>query len=395
MALNQVLVQNTGEINGAGGNGDFATPDEVPAGTIAFFPASGGSSIDISSTQLENQGEILIVRGTPDGHRITNILDAEDLRVDSLAYQAPSAQVTEVDVGTVSEDTFLSLKITNLEQGYEPYDRRTFEIEALSGDTEVDIITKFADAFLSRPDAIMGEEGSTVLAAGNASVEFVPSSAGGSANPATITIDGQSYDIQWDTDKTTTVSNFIDANAGVILSRHGIRLSENGDNNLVLTFVNNALTVNDVSHDDNSGSLDSDTDLAQNNTAATALRLEAKENGEIFDVAAIGLEPTITAVTDPVEGSGTGEQVREMESRVTAVTTGRYNVEDPVLGSLDDVDLFADEANTYDLVILRQETDYNRAINKSARWQDVVLALETGLDKTHINSFLSNHGVSL
>jgi hypothetical protein len=393
MALNQVLVQNTGEINGAGGNGDFATPDEVPAGTIAFFPASGGSSIDISSTQLENQGEILIVRGTPDGHRITNILDAEDLRVDSLAYQAPSAQVTEVDVGTVSEDTFLSVKITNLEQGYEPYDRRTFEIEALSGDTEVDIITKFADAFLSRPDAIMGEEGSTVLAAGNASVTFTPS-AGANSGAGEITIDGTTYNITWDTDATTTVDNFISANGDTILSRHGIRLS-NDSGDLVLTFVNNALTVGDVSHDDDSGSLSAGIDLAQSDTAATSLRLEAKENGEIFDVAAIGFEPSITAVTDPVEGSGTGEQVREMESRVTAVTTGRYNVEDPVLGSIDDVDLFADEANTYDLVILRQETDYNRAINKSARWQDVVLALETGLDKTHINSFLSNHGVSL
>jgi hypothetical protein len=296
MALNAVYTQNAGNVGGASGNGDFDSPADVPAGTIAFFPADGGSSISINDTtdnKFEDQGEIQIVLGTPDGPRITNIIDAGDVTVSSLAHAAPAKQVTNVTPETVSEDQYITLKTTNLERGYEPYKRRSFTVEAEASDTVGDIVDKLVTAINNREDGLAGYEGSTVTAANNADV----------------------------------------------------------------------------------------------------LQLTADEFGEIFDVG-VDFEATVNAATAPTEGTGTGEQVRSMEERVTAFY-GRYNEEDPILGSLDDVDIYAVESNNYDLITIRQETDYDRAINKSARFQDVVLALEEGLDKTHVNSFFANQGVSL
>lgn len=296
MALNQVFAQNAGAVGGTNGAGGFASPDAVPADTIAFFPTDGGASISINDTtdnKFEDQGEIQIVLGTPDGHRLTNVIDAGSVDVSSLAHSAPAQQVTEVTPSAVSTDQFINLKITNLEQGYEPYQRRNFEIEAESSDTVSDLVDKFVTAINGREDGLVGYEGSTVTATNNAGT-------------------------------------------------------------LVLT---------------------------------------ADEVGEIFDVGA-DFDASVSTTTAPSAGTGSGADVISMEDRVTGLY-GRFNEENNILGSLDGVDLFAVESNSYDLITIRQETSFDRAINVSAQYQDVVLALEVGLDKTHVNSFFANQGVSL
>lgn len=296
MALNQVFAQNAGEIGGTGGAGGFASPDAVPSDTIAFFPTDGGSSISLNDTtdnKFEDQGEIQIVLGTPDGHRVTNVIDAGSVEVSSLAHAAPAQQVTEVTPSAVSTDRSLSLKITNLEQGYEPYPRRNFEIQAKSADSVSDLVDKFVTAINEREDGLVGYEGSTVTASNNAGT-------------------------------------------------------------LVLT---------------------------------------ADEVGEIFEVG-LDFEATVSTTTAPSAGTGSGADVIEMEDSVTSLY-GRFNEENNILGSLDEVELFAVESNDYDLITIRQETNFDRAINVSAQYQDVVLALEVGLDKTHVNSFFANQGVSL
>jgi hypothetical protein len=304
MALNTVLTQNEGNIGGGTsgnsniGNGDFATPADVPDGIITFFPLSG-SSIDLTSNSLSDFNQVQAVLGTPDGRapRRTQAFRPSETRVQALAHQSEQAQQTEVTPETVSEETYVGLKIISIEEGNQPRPMRVADFFAQAGHSQQDIAQEFADIINGWEDPI---------------------------------------------------------NAGA----HGVT----GDMDVTASADSGTLTIT------------------------------AENAGDIFDVAVVGdHNPSITQAQDPKPGSGTGEQVIEMEESVRGIL-GRTQVENGLLGEQDDVRIFAEAGLDYDLVTLRIETDYDESINPANRFQDVKLALETSIDKSAINNFL---GISL
>jgi len=394
--LNEVFVQNKGSVGGTGGNGDFSSPAAVPEGVIALFPADGGNSIDISDgtdNKLEDQGPLQVVRGTSDGPIVTNVIHPSELTVESRAYQAPRKQVDHFSPVTVSEDhRALGFKITSWDMNdQEPFDRHTYDTHILAADSKDQIITKMINQVLNMPVSMVNNEGLPQVYAGSDQVsEVVPSSGSGSGQ-AVITIDGTDYPITWDTDKTTTVSNFIAANADGVWAAHGIRLVEGDDNNLELHYVNSALQNSDIGVSDGSS-----TSLTLNEQSSRDnVRLEAKNYGDTFVTSIFGRwNATVTTNQDFREGTGSYEQVKDMEEYVHGFQ-GRYQVDDGILGRQEDLPTFAQEGGTYDLITLRSPNDIDRSVNKQADPQDIILALETGVDKTHVNSFFGNQGVSL
>jgi len=391
--LNQVLVQNSGDVGGSGGNGAFNSPDDVPEGVIAFFPANGGSSIDISdgtNNKIEGQGDIIAALGTSEEPIISNILHSGHLDVYSKAYSAPSKQKVTLAPETQSEDKVgLGFKITNLEQGYEPFPRNTFDVRVKSTDTAVDIVNKLIDAVLDFPASMVnGEGGPTVYAGSDLVLQFALADGGGSGGG--ITIDGDIYAATWDTDAATTAANFVSQHGDAIMDSHGIKVTVDNSDNLDLAFVNSSLDNGDVT------ATNGDVDYTKTEqTAKSLLVLEAKEYGQFFEVGYVGdWDPTITQTASYAEGTGTYDQVLEMEKSVFGFR-GRYVQDDGILGRQDDPTTFADKSTNYDLIILRQKTDNDRAINKQSELQDIVLALATGIDKTDVNSFFGNQGVSL
>jgi len=137
-----------------------------------------------------------------------------------------------------------------------------------------------------------------------------------------------------------------------------------------------------------------DVDVTASVNGSDNLVLEADNAGDIFHVAILGdLEATVTRDTDPTPGSGTGEQVVEMEENVFGIL-GRTQVDDGILGRQPDPKVFADPDGDYNLITLRVETNYDEAINPANKFQDIKLAFETPNDFTHLNSFFENQGVS-
>jgi len=395
--LNEVFVQNSGAVGGSGGDGDFSSPAAVPDGVIAFFPADGGNSIDISNgtnNKFEDQGPIQVVRGTPDGPIVTNVVDPSEITVESQAYTAPRKQVDHITPVTLSSDTRgIGFKVTSWDMNdQEPYERHTYDTQILSGDTTDDIIDKLIQQVLNLPVSGVNNEGYPQVYAGSDQVSEVVPSSGSASGQAVVTIDGTDYDITWDTDKTTTVSNFIADHEAAIWAAHGIRIQENtSDNNLELWYVNTDLQHSDIGTSDGSS-----TALSLNEQSTRDnVRLEAREYGDTFQTSVIGSwSPTVSTNQDFREGTGSYEQIKDMEEYVHGFQ-GRYQVDDGILGRQEDLPVFAVTGNTYDLIILRSPNDVDRSVNKMADPQDIVLALETGVDKTHVNSFFGNQGVSL
>lgn len=395
--LNEVLVQNSGEVGGTGGNGNFNSPDDVPEGVIAFFPDDGGNSVDISNgtnNKFENQGELQVVLGTSDGPIVTNPIDPSESEVKSQAYKAPQAQVDTLTPTTLSSDKKgIGFKITaqNMNDN-EPLHRKTYDTTILSSDSATDIVDKIVNTFQDAPEsAVNYPEGAKKVYVGSDAVTEITPSSGAASGQAVVTIDGTDYDITWDTDKTTTVSAFLAAHKNTIWDVHGVRAVENGSNNLELWYVNTSLDNADVSTSDGAS-----TALAQSETQAkTKVRLEAKEVGDFFTTSFVGdWSPTVSTSKRFQEGTGSFEQVKEYEDDVKGFF-GRYTEDDGILGRQDPLPNRAAKGNTYDLITLRSPNDIDRSINKQANPQDIVLALETSVDKTHVNSFFENLGVSL
>lgn len=388
--LSQVFVQNDGEIGGSGGNGAFGDPSAVTDGVIAFFDEAG-NSIDLSSNSISDYSKLQIVRGET-YPRISSLLDGSKITVNELAYAAPAKQVATVDIGTISQDDYLTIRTDNREQGYEPRDRRSYEIEALSGDSEADLIDKFVDAINSREDSINGYEGSSVYAGTDQTVTVEIDTFNG-GDTETVTIDGTDYTETLDTDEATTHANFVASHADSIRSTHGLRVEVDGNDDLLFTMVEGNLDL--TSGGDFSASADgsSSVTVTYASAAPDLLRLEAKEFGQIFDVGyyanddSTSWSPTVTVDTTYAEGNGSYEQVKSFEESVFG-NLGRYVQDDGILGRQEDPEVFAVKGNTYDIIVLRHPNDNDANINPSFEYQDIVLALETDLTKTQINNFL-------
>lgn len=391
--LNEVFVQNSGDPGGPSGSGNYASPAAVPEDTIAFFPLGGGNSVDLSSNSFEDYDGLQVVRGTPEGPIVTNVIHPSETEVVSKAYQAPRKQVDLFSPVTVGSDTRdLGFKITSWDMNdAEPYDRNLYDVQVLSGDTEDQIITKLINRVLDLPVSRVNDEGYPQVYAGSDQISEVVPSSGSASDQAVVTIDGTDYAITWDTDKTTTVSNFIANHEDAIWAAHGIRLAEGGDNNLELHYVNTALQHSDIGTSDGSS-----TALTLNEqNARSAVRLEAREFGDTFQSSVIGNWNASVSTNQAFrEGTGSFEQVKDMEEYVHGFR-GRYPVDDGILGRQEDLPVFATYGNTYDLITLRSENDIDRSVNKQADPQDIILALETSLTKTQINNFFSAQGVSL
>jgi len=380
-SYDQVLIQNSGTV---GGNGT-ADPTAVTDGEIEVFPSDNGASIDLSSGSYTGEDSILLALGGP-GNEVTttSILDTSKLSISKLTYTAPSAQVTTVNVGTVSADQELTIKVQNLEQGFQPFPFGNFTADALASDSEADIIAKFIDQILSRESSeiVNGEEARTVYA-GTDQVSQV-ALASGTSGDSPITIDGIDYNANWDTDASTTADNFISNHKDTIWDRHGIRVTKDGSNNLDFAFVNTRLTHSDLSVSDGSTNL-----TLTEQQGITVLRLEAEDFGEIFTVATSadgGWDPTVTTTADPTEGNGTFDHIDEA-FKDTYGSMSRYAQNTNLLGKLDLPDSPAASGNTYDVYVFRHENDNDRNINKSFEYQTILVAVESGLTTTNFDSW--------
>jgi len=114
-----------------------------------------------------------------------------------------------------------------------------------------------------------------------------------------------------------------------------------------------------------------------------AITLTSEDPSTIFDVAvnAADLESrfdpsltyTITQTTDPITPTGEGQQILDHEESVRGLK-GRHEVEDGILGSLEDPKTYADLSLNYD--IYNFTFDGNLDIVKSAQRPQVLVAVE-------------------
>lgn len=119
------------------------------------------------------------------------VIPVSELSVSDLAYAAPAIQQTDVEVPSgPSGGAFWTLKITNLESGNQPFQRRSFEVEVGDNESASDIAQKFADAINEAEDSINDWEGASVTAnANSAVVEITAKEAGDIFDVATRNFD--------------------------------------------------------------------------------------------------------------------------------------------------------------------------------------------------------------
>lgn len=395
--ITHVLPQNTDRFGGPGGDGDYASPEDVPEDVIALFPKGGGSSIDVSDTtnnKFENQGEVRFVLGTADGPVITNPIDAGEVEVLSRSYLSVQRQVFRLDVGTVSSDQVLGFKIRKYdEEGFEPYNYWTFDDEALSGDTETEIIDKLINAANGAASSPVNDERQIPVWAGSDHVAQVSiTNVADQGGQASIEIEGTSYNITWDTDANTTANNFVNNHGDEILAAHGVRVTVDASDNLDFAGERSDIDQGDYGVTDG-GVIDLSLTEQQ---AKEHLRLEVKEVGDVISLSyPYSWEPTsVTEDTSYRNGSGEGEEVGELERQVWGTMHTRYIEGNGILGRLDDPPRFSEDGNQYHYIIIRSDAGLDPAITKSYQNQDILLALENDLTFTDINSFFANQGVS-
>lgn len=387
--LREVFVQNTGTAFEDGGTTDFTQVPDLTVqvvnvgrdvtngaayGETIDTSADVGNSLDVSDyTKIKllfyDASEKLVLQSGP--------LDVSTLEVSDLSYTAVQQQVTFVEIPAPSSDDFWTIKITDEESGAQPYPRRSYEIEVESADSAPDAINKFITSINSREDSINDYLGSSVYA-GDDQVATVTIDTFNGGDDFTLTIDGSSYTETADTDQATTFANFVSSYQTTIFDTHGVRVSVDSNDDLQLEMVNGQLTLTDAG----------DLDVATTGTLAvtltdastkTELRLEAKEVGDIFDVATQEFDPVnINTATTPTTGVGTYEQVSEHE-RKTRGNLGRYVQSTNILGSLEEPKTYAKTDGNYDLLNVTAKGDYDRSMLKDNDRNQYVIALESAV----------------
>lgn len=304
-------------------------------------------------------------------------LDVDSLEVADLAYAAAQQQVTEVDLPDPDTDESWTIKVVNEESGQQPYEYRSVEIEVVSGDSVADAVDKFIDQFQAREDGINDYDGSSVYA-GDDQEATVTVNTFNAGDDFTLTIDGTGYTETAATDQATTFTNFVDNFQDSIFSNHGVRVSVDSNDDLLLQMVDGKLTLTDAGDLDvaTTGSLDV---ALTDASTKTLLRLEAKDLGDIFSVATQDFEAdSITVTQNPTLGQGTYEYVKKAEE-VNAASSGRYVQQSPLLGKQPEFPTYADSSGKYDLLTLTADGDYEKAINKSRQKLQYTIALESAV----------------
>lgn len=283
-SIQQILIVNAGLIGGDPADLP-ADPTELDEGELAFFDDEG-NAIDLSATTITDFDRLIAVLGLGGGeYARTSILANRFDQISKTAYQAPTAQVSTLTVpdNPADNEEEITLKVTNLENGFQPHDRINASLYVTGGETGADLAQAFADL-------INANKSSTVTAS----------------------------------------------------------------------------------------------------TSGADLTLTADEAGEIFTVGLSGsfLEgTTVTQSTDPSVGNGSWQDVRVAE-KATAGTLGRYNQEDGLMGSVDFPTSLVSQGGEYDLYNLLHKNDQDDAINRSFKYQQVVIAAESDADTTNLDSFL-------
>ncbi len=124
--------------------------------------------------------------------------------------------------------------------------------------------------------------------------------------------------------------------------------------------------------------------------AGSVLTLTADEAGEVFEIGLTGKffnDATVTVTNNPSTGNGSAESVKIAEL-ATRGTYTRYNQEDNLLGSVDDPPTFADGSLNYDMFNVLHENDNDTAINRSFAYNQILIAVATGLDTANLENFL-------
>lgn len=361
--MRTVLVMNSGSINGHA----FADPSAVTPGVIAMFDENGDAQ-DMTSDTLAALQKILFVQGHSVQPRMSAIIDRNKIiEVVKRVYVAPVKQVTTIS-GLTDLEGVATLKIIDMSLGHEQYPRRTYEISSATADTVDSVIRKLIAK-------INADSKGVVYARSNRISTVAVTGTSGTAN---INIDGTNYLATFDTDVTTTADDFRVAHAATILAAHGLTVTDNAG---TLTFTptsanaaNASLpTVTNVSGD-LGGTVADPTDQ-------TEIVLTARDFDTSFQTSIDGIlaDGTIAATTAPLKGNGTYAQVLELEQRYRGYMTGEYYTNSGILGAPDPVETFAVDGNTYDIYVVRVETDHDDNVGRTIGVMDVILALESDI----------------
>lgn len=172
-AFKRIYVQNTGNFS-EDGSSDLTTVPDKTVHLVNYGPSTTadtkvGDAIDIAAENTDTNDitafdNIRLLFRDGDYIDQSPVIPVSELEVSDLTYTDPQQQQTDVDIPTPSSDGFWTIKITNVESGNQPFERRSFEIEVLSGDTASNVSQKFADAINQAEDQINDYKGASVTA---------------------------------------------------------------------------------------------------------------------------------------------------------------------------------------------------------------------------------------
>jgi len=172
MKFSRIFVQNTGTAFEDGGTSDF---NNLPDQTVQLIDTVAGESIntsaevgsnnditDFSRVQLAFRDSTIADNGLVE---LSPVIPVGELEMTNLSHANPQQQQVTVTIpSTGAVDKMLTVKITDLEQGHQPFNRRSYQVEAKSSDTDAEVAQKFADAINEAEDQINGFEGASVSA---------------------------------------------------------------------------------------------------------------------------------------------------------------------------------------------------------------------------------------
>jgi len=373
--------------------GDTQPTNGAAVGDTIDTSADLGNSLDITDYDAVQ----LVFRDQSNSLVETSpVIPTGDLEISQLAYTRPSQQVTTVDFPSApASDDFWTVKITDLEQGHQPFNRRSYEVEVLSSFSNEQIVEAFVDAINDREDQINDFQGASVYAGveygTNASVSL-----SGLANGDTfdLTIEGTTYSTEEvNTDEEETFREFVFEHGDTILDQHGVafRVDENGNSDLTIYQVEGYdLTLTDAGTLDAAVTGTGSATLTDASMSSEVLRLTAIDTGDIFDVATRNFNAdSVTTRFSPNDGVGTPAQISDYE-REDRGTLGNYVQSTNLLGSLPTDPEYGQSSARYDLFTFQFPGDAEKAVNKTVERIHYIVALE----RTALNNATESNGTA-
>ncbi len=363
--ITHVLVQDSGTI---GTPATFANPGVVTDGVLAAFNVATAAGINLSGALGAGVSAILVL-GDDDEPVITAPFNKNTILVEKKAYSAPVKQSSSITIPTgPTGGAFYNVKVRVIRaltdtdvpvDGAEPFPTTNFEVEVPASQGAETTLNSFMTAInrtdVSYPFEARSDKVTTVTLTGTS----------GTAN---VTIAGVNYLATFDTNLTTTASNFVTAHAAAILAAHGFTVTSAAADLIFTQTKGNTAnpTIANVS-----GNL---AGTVAATTAPTKLVITAKSFRTIFAMAHEGFTGSFTT-TAPQEGSGYGEFVREMEER-TRGTYSDYYQDTGLFGSLNDgPELNASLTGNYLLYVVRVPNDQEDSVNRAFKYSEIVIAL--------------------